>query len=357
MKSRPLDELIPQVKKNCDISDSRHWGYHSICGLLLRLRELYRFEKGVKPWEKVPEGEITKWIGEREALWESLSEEELRPLEIGGEEFAPFEVGRINARLAREGLLYGAGYGIYCKPVFFLAELLSKETEEGYEIFVAGTEFVRDLSIHPAMLQGRDIFARKDVLVLLLWEKFEEMGAKKTPGALAEAFGAYGISAGSEGPEIEGLIEDAAGSELRTYIHHELGEALESEKNPVWDEMLSCVVRSRASIFARAVKDTLADASERGMLRHVIEERKAGSLAFYAASLSGYRKLLAPEMAEACRGFFETGDWSLVESARGELYERASRIADFLTNVYMENKDPEALAEGIQRQINILQPS
>jgi hypothetical protein len=357
MKSRPLDELAPQVKRNCDISDSRHWGYHSICGLLLRLRELYKFETGLKPWEKVPEGEITKWIGDREALWETLSGEEIRPLEIGGEEFGPFEVGRINARLAGEGLMYGAGYGIYCKPVFFLAELLSKETAEGYEIFVAGREFVRDLSIHPAMLQGKDIFARKDVLVLLLWEKFEELGAKKTPGALAAAFGAYGIDAGSAGPGIEGLLEGAARSELRTYIHHELGEAIESEKNPVWDEMLSCVVRSRASIFARAVKDTLADASERGMLRHVIDERKAGSLGFYAASLGGYRKLLAPEMAEACLRFFETGDWGLIESMRSELYERASRIADFLTGIYREDKDPEALAEGIQRQISLLQPS
>lgn len=357
MKSRLLDELIPQVKRNCDISDSRYWGYHSICGLLLRLRELYRFEMGLKPWEKIREGEITKWIGNREALWESLSGEDLKPLEIDGEEFGHMEVERINARLLGEGLLYGAGYGIYCKPVFFLAELQSHETLEGYDVFVAGREFVRDLSLHPAMLQDKAIFARRDVLVLLLWEKFEELGAKKTPTLLAAAFGAYGIGAESEGPEMEGLLESAAQSELRTYIHHELGEASESKKNPLWDEMLSCIVRSRASVFARAVKDTLADASERGMLKHVIEERKAGSLAFYAASLSGYRKLLAPEMAEACRKFLETGDWRLIESARFELYEKTSRIADFLMEIYGEDKNPEALAEGIQRQISLLQPS
>lgn len=355
MNSRLLEELAPQVKRNCDISDSRHWGYHSICGLLLRLRELYRFEKGLRPWEKAPEGEITHWIGKREALWEELSVEDFAPLRFGGEQFGPFEAESVNARIMKEGLIYGAGYGIYCKPVFFLAELASSEAVDGYSVFVSGREYVRDLSLHPAMLQRKSIFARKEISVLLLWEKFEELKAKMGVSSLAAAFGAYGIDAGSAGPDVEALIEKAAESELRTYIHHELGEAFESEKSPLWEEMLSCVITSKASIFARAVKDTLADASERGMLRHIIDERKTGSLALYTASLGGYRKLLAQGMAEAYHTFTETGDWRYIESAREALYENAARIADTLIDIYRENKNHEALAEGIQREITLLQ--
>ena len=53
---RPMDteELIIQVKANCDIADAQSWGYYSICGLLMRLRELYRAEHCLMPWEEIP---------------------------------------------------------------------------------------------------------------------------------------------------------------------------------------------------------------------------------------------------------------------------------------------------------------
>ncbi len=356
MKSRLLEELVPQVKRNCDISDSRHWGYHSICGLLLRLRELYRFERGLRPWERAPDGEITEWIGQREALWKNLAGEDFRPLVINGEEFSHFDVKSINAIIGSEGLIYGAGYGVYCKPVFFLAELSRRSEETGCIILVSGREYARDLSLYPAMLQEKTIFARKEISVLLLWEKFEEMRAKKSASALSSAFASYGIGAESSGMELERLIERAAESELLTYTHHEIGEASESEKNPLWEEMLSCVITSRASVFVRAAKDTLADTSERGMIRHIIDERKTGSLAFYAASLSGYRKLLAPGMAEAYARFSATDDWAYIESARKALYENAGRIAKRIIDLYRDKKNPDVLAEEIQREITLLQP-
>jgi len=357
MNSRLLAGLAPQVKRNCDISDSRYWGYHSICGLLLRLRELYRFEKNLRPWEKAPGGDVTDWIGRREALWEELAEEDFKPLRVGPEELGPFEVERINRRLLGEGLLYGAGYGIYCKPVFFLAELASRETVEGFEVLVSGREHARDLSIHPAMLQGRSIFARRDVAGLLLWEKLEELKATRGETPLRAAFLAYGIDARADAGELGPLMERAAEGELRAYIHHEIGEAVESEKRPLWDEVLSCVVRSRASVFARAVKDALADSSERGMLRHIIDERKAGSLAFYAASLGGHGKLLAPEMAAAFRAFSETGGWEHVEAAREALCERAARIADAVLTAYAENRDPGVLNDALRRELTLLRPA
>lgn len=357
MKSRLLDELIPQVRHNSNISDARYWGFYSICGLLLRLRELYRFDSGIMPWEGVAERDISDWIGRREALWEELQEEEFSPLRIEGGEFGPFDAERINARLMECGLLYGAGYGIYGKPVFFLADLDSHEVLDGYDVFISGKEYARDLSIHPAMLQHKYIFARGEISTLLMWEKFEELRARKTSSPLSVAFSAYGIQADDNTDELGDTIKDAAASELRTYIHHELGEAFESEKaGPLWAEMLSSVLSSKASMFARAAMDTLADASERGMLRYIIEEKKAGSLAFYMTFLGGYRRVIATDMAGAFKRFTETGDWTYIESARKALYEKASLIVENMLDIYRADKDPEALIKGIQKEITLLQP-
>ncbi len=357
MRFHLLEKLVPQVKRNCDISDARYWGFYSICGLLLRLRELYRFEHGIRPWDRSSGDGIPDWIGRREALWEEVAGEEFSPLRIDGEEFGPFEVGRINVQLKAPGLLYGAGYGLFGKPVFFLSELSGHEVIDGYDVFVSGDEYARDLSIHPAMLQGQSIFARQEISALLVWEKFEELKAKKTASSLSAAFSSYGIEAAMDGAGLRDLIKDAADSELRSYIHHELGEAFESEKTgPLWTGVLSSVLMSRASLFARAVKDTLADASERGMLRHIIDERKTGSLAFYATSLGGYRRSLATEMATAFGKFTETGSWGDIESARQAVYAKAARIAENIFGIYRGSKDPEALAAGIQRQLTLLQP-
>ncbi|MGA2402714.1 MAG: hypothetical protein ABSG91_13580, partial [Syntrophobacteraceae bacterium] len=39
-----ISDLQRQVQKNCDISDARHAGVYSLCGLLLRMRDLYKWE-------------------------------------------------------------------------------------------------------------------------------------------------------------------------------------------------------------------------------------------------------------------------------------------------------------------------
>jgi hypothetical protein len=53
-----LHALITSIKRNCNISDAKYWGFYSLCGLLLRLRELYRSEKGMRPWERVNQGDF-----------------------------------------------------------------------------------------------------------------------------------------------------------------------------------------------------------------------------------------------------------------------------------------------------------
>jgi hypothetical protein len=44
-----MEQLLKTIKLNCHISDARYWGYFSICGLLMRMLDLYRSENGLKP--------------------------------------------------------------------------------------------------------------------------------------------------------------------------------------------------------------------------------------------------------------------------------------------------------------------
>ena len=60
-----LDAIISQVLRNCSISDSRHAGLYSVCGLALRLRDLYKWEKRLDPWVEEDSSKILEWIGEK----------------------------------------------------------------------------------------------------------------------------------------------------------------------------------------------------------------------------------------------------------------------------------------------------
>lgn len=349
-----LHELVPQVKRNCDISDARFWGFHSTCGLLLRLRELYRSERGMRPWHNIATADIAAWIGKREALWRDLEEADFSHLSIRGRRFPPFEAAEINGSLRDDGLLYGAGFGAFGKPVFFVAELAGREALEGREVLVAGKEFARDISLHPAMLQADVIFARREVAELLVWEKFEEYSAGRSKGLLGAAFGFYGLGPSADGKELEEKISEVAAAELRAYIFHEVGEAVEGERlGPDWPLMLESILSSRASAYMRAVKDVLADTSEKGMLRHIIEGRNSGALAFYMAFLTGVRRTISADLVEAHEKFLRESRWEDMDEARAGCYEKARRTAGELIEAFRRNGDAEELRELIEKKMKV----
>jgi hypothetical protein len=348
-----LDALISSIKRNCDISDAKYWGFYSLCGLLLRLRDLYRSEKGMRPWERIDQEDISEWISAREALWKELEEKNFGDLVIGEEVYAPFEVERTNAVLKEENLLYGAGYGIHMKPSFFLADLLSKKKIDSHHVYIAGHEYVRDLAVYPATLQDGTIFARVDTARHLLWEKFEELRLKGPKVSLSFAFSRYGIEPDDE-PSEDKYREmfHVAFSEVETYIYHELGEASEEEKlGAEWRDLLLDFSGTKVEVFARGVKDLLSDASEKGMLRYIIENKKEGSLGFYLVFLGGYRKPLFPEISKAFEGFVESGDWGLVENARKAGYRKASVCAERLLSFRREKKDQAWISAYIDKEL------
>ncbi|HKZ57120.1 MAG TPA: hypothetical protein VJ024_05425 [Thermodesulfovibrionales bacterium] len=345
-----LKNLISHVKRNCNISDAKYWGFYSMCGLLLRLRDLYRFERVMRPWEKFQQEEISDWLSEREDLWKELEDEDFENIMIGDNAYGLFDLEEINAVLEKERLIYGAGYGVYMKPSFFLADLLYKRNMEGHIVYIAGSEYVRDLSYSPAMFQNGIIFARMDATRHLLWEKFEELKAKRSKSSLAFAFSKYGLTPEDEPSEdTYRRISLVALSEVETYIHHEIGEAFEGEKlGDEWEDLLIDFSSRKAELFVRSVKDLLSDTSEKGMIKHIIEKKKEGSLGFYTVFLGGYQKLLFPEIKDAVEDFVKSGDWGIVEDVRIEGYKRALRCAERLISL---KRDKTSISEYIEQEI------
>lgn len=351
-----IQKVSSQIKTNCNISDAKYWGTYSLCGLLLRLRELYRVEKGLKPWERILQKDVGEWISERETLWGDIEGSDFNDIAVNDYVYSPFEVEKINAALNKTGLLYGAGYGLYMKPIFFVTDIISHRIIDGFDVYIAGNEYARDLSDYPAMLQNNVVIARLDLTRLLLWNRFEELRHKhkKTKCRLSFAFSQYGITQENEiNEEMYDRITRIARSEAETYIYHELGEAYEGRRlGEVWKVFLSSLPYSQAAVFARAVKDILSDTAEKGMLGYIIENRKAGSLGFYNVFLSGFRKIIFPEMAAAFREFTETGDWEVIYKAGRSGHKNAGEYAERLLSIYEKHKSqPEQVSGHIAEEV------
>jgi hypothetical protein len=341
-----IDHIASQVKHNCNISDAKYWGLYSPCGLLLRLRDLYKAEMGLRPWDSVGNAEIGEWIGEREKLWMRLSASDFQDIEVRGRNYRPFDVKGINSQLFRDGYLYAAGYGNLLKPFFMLSEI-SKEFRRGrYTIYISGREISRDLSTSPAMLQRDIIIARHDAMRFFLWGKFEEIAERRQESILSSAFREYGLSKDASFECIKEAFERLTTEELDTYVHHELGEA--SQRRVLgrwWREMLLKIPYSRAELFLRSIKDILSDTCKSGMLAYIIQNKKKGSLTFYVALLSGYRKGIFPEIIKAYNDFRDTGDWTIIERARVRGYKRVRHYVEILRECFSSGRLSQRMIE------------
>ena len=346
-------QLTQQIKLNCTISDAHFWGYYSICGLLLRLRELYRNEQSLMPWDEIPKADISDWIASTEAHWKALEHEPLRPLEIGDSLYDPFEVDGLNDLLSDQGLVYGGGYGRFNKPTFFLAHLLGIAERGDYRIYYAGRELCRDLSTSVAMLQGRCIFMRLDSLKMLLWDKLQELHSRKFGGVLREAFASHGIEGPSLSPEnLSAKIDSLASRLSDLFILHELGEAFEDEYADEWLSILGHNQDRATEFYVRGIKDLLADTSEKGPLKWITDSMDTPLLNFYMVFMDGIRREIFPEMGAAFQTFMENGGkWSLIEHTRMKGYEKALELRGHVLRLWREGKG-DTLGTSIRESLS-----
>lgn len=346
-----MDALLKDIKFNCDVSDAGYWGYFSICGLLMRYRDLFRSERGLAPWSSIPREEIAAWIGRKESLWASMDAADLRDLTVHGTVYAPFDVAGINAAIIGEGLVYGAGYGMYLKPTFFLADLLSVEVVDGHTVHTTERELVRDLFTAPAMIRERSIFLRLEPLKALLWDKFTETRAGRGP-ALGEAFRSYGLEPGQAiDAGFAHKLDRMALAYSRVLLRHELAESREAV--PEWKELLMRAGDRKIEHFLRSVQDLVADTSETGPVRTIRETRDRGSLGLFIGLLDGYRRVLFPEIRDAYGRFLKDGAWEPIEGARRSGRERFLAVRRQVLDLFAA-RDQDGFRRGIETMLQEL---
>ncbi len=239
---------------------------------------------------------------------------------VDGKAFDPFDAAGINRLIGPRGLVYGAGYGMYMKPTFFLAELRSTNRVSGLVVHTSGTEYVRDLFTASAMLQGNTVFLRREPLSILLQYKLSESKAKGRT-ALEDAFTQYGfphrqLMDDTLAARLEGLTDRYSG----IVLCHEIAEF--KEALPLWNEILAAAGDRMNEHYLRAVKDLIADTSDHGPLRRIVETKDRGALGLSVALLEGFQRALFPELRDAYAEFMRNRDWDAIAKAREAGYAR-----------------------------------
>ena len=330
----PLAELLPQVRANCAVADASVAGRFSLCGLLLRLRNLYKWERDIPPWQEQDTSEVLAWVSQREELWERVLEDDPQPLTLDGELFDPFDTEGINDRLAPYGLLYGAGRVGGQAPVFFLAHLDESFRHNGLRVHRLGREYTQDILFLPGLRQGDNIYLRTRPFPYLVWDLLAD------PRPSLAAFKRYALKAYGlehtrllDQPSWE-LLTPVLEGEMNTVLWHELGEASDAAGAA---QLLARAANghpgSDVEHFVRGVKDLLADCGPGGRLAHIIEARARGTLALYPVWLAGFLRLLFPEIIPAVERFMENEDWDLVEQARQSGWQKAQDAARELEEI------------------------
>ncbi len=334
-----ITDIVRQIKYNCDVSDAKYWGYFSLCGLLLRLRELYKSEHNLSPWSKVNPQDIGEWIKVKESLWADLESNALKDLHIDGVAFKPFDASEINSCLMKDNLIYGAGLGLYKKPIFFLGELYSYNIIDDYQVYFIKTEYVRDLFNSSGMLQGKEIFIRLQHLRSILWEMFLELRCREN-SLFEDVFSSVSISPQDETDmEFEAKIETLTMRYSEIILYHELAEAYESSDE--WTNIILHIEDRKAEYFLRGLKDMLANTSEYGPLQKIIDAEDKGALCFYISLIEMFHKAVYPELKSAFNSFMIEGDWKTLADARQKVYSKSSTLKEKIHEAYHQSNNED----------------
>jgi hypothetical protein len=330
-----IDDITPQVLHNCDISDAYHAGMFSICGLALRLRDLYKWEKGLPAWEESDSSKVLEWIEAKENKWEHYPENGFEELTINGRTFDPFDTVGINTILEPHNIFYGAGYARSLKPTFFLADIADKTNIGGNIVYTLGCELARDLLTIPALTQDDCVILRQESARLFIWDSIFYIKKSARP-ALKFALDSCGLK-NQQPKALQPHLTTILAALKENYIYHEIGELHDTDfDRDTWREVIAAFPYSPVEHLARAVKDLLADTNKFGTLQYIIRDRKTASLAFYAAFLDGLAKEFFPELLTSFQMFTQTGDWGIIDQAVSSGYSTAKKHAALITDLYRE---------------------
>ncbi|MCK5404983.1 MAG: hypothetical protein KAI75_07115 [Desulfobulbaceae bacterium] len=352
MRSTIDATFLQTVQRNCDISDARDNGIYSICSLVLKLRNLYKWEHNIEPWAEPDPPDLLDWIEVKENYWDTIVDDSFQSISISGNDINPYDSSAINRTLEQTDLVYGAGYGRSMKSIFFLAEKISEDTVEGCPVQILGREKVREIDSPFAMLQDGLITIRRDPLRFFFWDHIQEIRSS-SKASLYLALDHYGLLADGKLDQVlfRDRLDTVVDQEIPIFIYHEVGEMLQKTLDSgTQKKIISAFPDSAVEFVARSLKDVLADTHPHGMINFIIQERRLASLGFYVGFLGGLRKVLFPEISCAFKEFRKSGDWALIEKARCECREKNRRLAERLREIAQEiDQEP---ADHVQSRIN-----
>jgi hypothetical protein len=314
--------------------------------MVLKLRNLYKWEKGLQPWEEPEPADLLDWIDTKENYWATIAEESFRPLSVSGKMLAPLDLEEINATL-NDRLLYGAGYGRSMKTVFFLADKIEQRNYEGCPVIILGKERAREMASPFAMAQDGQIIIRKESLRFFFWDQIQEVRSS-CRSSLLQALRSYGVTK-EDGTLDQALfissLDTIVEQEMNLFIYHEVGEILQTT---FASESLQTIIGhfpgSVMEFVGRAVKDILADTHPLGLLSYAIREQRNSSLGFYLTFLDGLREKLFPEILQAWQLLVADGDWDHIEQARAICWKRNQQVAEQIQEISrMIGHDPDEL--------------
>ncbi|NEX21154.1 hypothetical protein G3480_12660 [Thiorhodococcus mannitoliphagus] len=292
MTNSALNHLAETVQYNCNISDARHGADYSLCIYLMKMREYFRWEQRLPFGAPLERQQVGEWLQAREQLWEQLEQAELRPIEIDGQCYDPFDADAINTELMPQGLVYSGGLGGGAKPHFVLGDLERHQREGDQSVFIVASEYARDLAAPPAMTLGQNIFVRRESLRRMLWEKLESWRWNRPDNALGRAFACYDFD-----EALDASLDAMTDQQIQTLLLHEQGEVLAGQQlGDTWGAMLQDLAGTPAEIMARAVRDHLADCLV--TLPTLAEQAETASIDFFLGQLTSMRKEIFPSLQQ-----------------------------------------------------------
>jgi hypothetical protein len=337
--------LVAAVQANCHIADARYATDMTLCTYLLQMREFYRWEQTLPFAAPLVRANVGAWIAERESLWSRVEDQSYQALPCAGRWFEPFDVDTVNDLLRPFKLLYGAGLIGAGQPVFFLADLHSQSVRDGLVVRVAGREHARGLLTPPAALvpgsTAAQIELRREALERWCWQKFESFSLRKTSGsALEAAVQAYGLDRGFDAALPRWLDEQS-----EVMMLHELGEYRAGLLlGTAWAEMRLTLSR-RADVYARAVRDHMADLSV--TLPALIEQQATASIHLWFASYDGVRAQLFPSLTAAYHPWrLGDGDHAL-RRAIDQGRQHFTRLAQSLVGLQLTGQGPDIIEQRL----------
>jgi hypothetical protein len=298
-----MQALIEAIQHNCDIVDARHGSEYGICTYLLKMRELYRWERGLALGARLGKDEVADWLTEREGYLDSLQRAEFRELPVDDQLVDPFDAERVNAVLGPEGLVYSAGLAQGARPNFFVAELESEQrADDGFLLRVSGRELARCMNAPPAMTRGTSIFLRRESLRRQLWERYESWLWNRPQNAMARAVACYPFDTA-----MAHSLDAMTTAEMAVIEAHERGEYRAGlDLGGGWEEMLLDISQTPAELMARAVRDHLADCTH--TLPMLMEGGREASLHLFFGGLGAMRRQLFPSLQLAYDEWVGSGD-------------------------------------------------